>query len=230
MTTEQLLIDVIEWDVVNWSKALNFWKSKIDLSNKGLQCLELGGRSGGLSLWLALQGNNVICSDLKNPEAQASKIHNRYSDRGNIQYQAIDATQIPYENHFDVIIFKSILGGISRNGNTHLRKMVIDEIHKSLKVGGKLLFAENLEGSKAHKFLRKKLVSWGNSWNYLKVEDVNHLFENFGKIEYETAGFLGSLGKNEGQRNLLGRLDSIIFDKTVKNNMKYILFGVVTKI
>ena len=34
-----------------------------------------------------------------------------------IIYQDIDATNIPYENYFDIIVFKSIIGGIGRNNN-----------------------------------------------------------------------------------------------------------------
>jgi SAM-dependent methyltransferase len=106
---------------------------------------------------------------------------------------AIDGKAIPFENHFDIVLFKSILGGIGRNGDTESRRKVISEIHKSLKPGGKLLFAENLGASRAHKFLRKRLTSWGSYWNYLEMEEVGELFNQYDSLIYDTAGFLGHL-------------------------------------
>ena len=134
----QLLEDIIEWDIVNWSKALNYWNDEIDISSTSLTALELGGRRGGLSLWLATENNIVICSDLTSPAKSASLLHSNYDVKGSIRYEAIDAINIPYEDHFDIVAFKSILGGISRSGKDELKKRIILEIYKSLKPGGKL--------------------------------------------------------------------------------------------
>jgi len=224
-----ILRQYVEWDVINWSKALKFWESNVTLDNKGLKCLELGGRRGGLSLWLAIKGNHVICSDFQNPIEAASAIHSQNSFSGSIDYLAVDATQIPFENYFDIVVFKSILGGISRNGNSQLKQVVINEVYKSLKPGGKLLFAENLVASGAHQFFRKKLTKWGSYWNYLQLDEVNGLFKEFNSLRFGTAGFLGAFARMEYQRNLLGRLDTLIFDKVVNDKMKYIVFGVATK-
>lgn len=229
MKKKDTLVDFIEWDVVNWSKALTFWERNVDFKNKNSNCLELGGRRGGLSLWLAKKGNEVICSDLENPEQQAREILNKHSYEGKIKYEAIDATAIPYENCFDIVIFKSILGGISRSGRDSMKQVVIDQIFKSLKPGGKLLFAENLEASAFHRFLRRRLVRWGASWNYLKIDDVEGLFQEFNSLQFETAGFLGAFGVSDTQRNFFGGLDTVLFDKIVTNRMKYIIFGVATK-
>lgn len=229
MTDQRNFInDCIEWDVVNWSKALVFWQSKINLENKNLTCLELGGRSGGLSLWLASKGNGVVCSDFTNPQRDAEVLHRKYPIKDKISYQAIDATQIPYENHFDVIVFKSILGGISRNEQTQLRHQTIDQIYKALKPGGSLLFAENLTGSFVHQFIRKKMVKW-NYWNYLDLNETDQLFEKFSSFEFKTAGVLGLFGRNEFQRGFLARIDTLLLEKILGNRMKYVLFGVAKK-
>src|SRR5690606_19856240 len=110
-----------------------FWTRNIDLNSSAKECLELGGRQGGLSLWLAVNGHHVICSDLDSPEAHASKLHSKYELNNRITYQAIDATEIPYENKFDLVVFKSILGGISRGGNDQRKQETIDQIYKALK-------------------------------------------------------------------------------------------------
>ncbi len=48
------LVDIITWDIYNWSECLNYWPKYIN--GKSLQCLELGAKSGGLSLWLSMNG------------------------------------------------------------------------------------------------------------------------------------------------------------------------------
>ena len=173
--TKEPLSDIIDWDIANWSKAINYWEGVVNLKNKNYNCLELGGRKGGLSLWLALNGNNVICSDLENPKEIAFDIHQKYDCKNLIQYQAIDATTIEYENHFDIVAFKSLLGGVSRDNKNEMKEKVAGEIHKALKQNGVLLFAENIESSILHQVLRKKFVKWGNEWNYLKVEEIEDL-------------------------------------------------------
>jgi 2-polyprenyl-3-methyl-5-hydroxy-6-metoxy-1,4-benzoquinol methylase len=96
----ELIKDIIEWDIVNWSKAIDYWESHIILEDKNYKCLELGGRRGGLSLWLALKNNHVICSDLYNPKDSATDLHNKYQVNSRINYEAIDATQIHYKIKF----------------------------------------------------------------------------------------------------------------------------------
>jgi SAM-dependent methyltransferase len=226
--TKELLKDVIDWDVVNWSRTIPFWEKNIDIKGKNLSCLELGGRKGGLSLWLALKGNNVICSDLNSPEADASDLHKKYKIDSRITYQSIDATQIPFDNHFDIITFKSILGGISREGSDEFKKATLEQIYQALNKGGKLLFAENLEGSGLHKYLRKKFVIWGNEWNYLRLEEIPEVFSSFSKISYVTIGFWGAFGRTEKQRAMLGRIDGVM-EKLFPSRMRYIVIGIAEK-
>ena len=154
--TDKLTSDIIQWDVRSWSEALKYWEQHVNWStiHNGL---ELGGREGGLSLWLALKGIKTVCSDLHGVKEAASPLHQRYDVSSLITYKDIDATNIPYENHFDVIAFKSIIGGIGRNDNIEMQKKTFSEIYKALKPGGKLLFAENLAASPLHQTLRKKL-------------------------------------------------------------------------
>jgi len=220
--------DIIEWDVHNWSQALDFWTRYIDLDSGKKECLELGGRQGGLSLWLAMHGHTVICSDLDSPEKHALKLHSKYACSHLIEYEAIDATKIPYENKFDLVVFKSILGGISRGGNHTLKQETIDNIYKSLKPSGKLLFAENLEASSVHKFLRKKFIRWGDDWNYLKYSEMTDLFHSFESVKFQTVGFFGAFGRTEIQRNLFGKVDSLL-KPLLPAQKRYIVFGIAEK-
>src|SRR5262249_46376472 len=133
----------VEWDVYNWSKALDFWlaHTKHDISKCSV--LELGARNGGLSLWLALQGASIVCSDITFPSPIALKQHQAYAVSHLIEYKSIDATCIPYENKFDVIVFKSLLGGVGAGGRKDLQSKALGEIYRALKKGGELFFAEN---------------------------------------------------------------------------------------
>lgn len=218
--------DIVDWDIVNWSKAIKYWENNFSVRNKKYKCLELGANQGGLSLWLASHANSVLCSDIKSPRNLASGIHKKYDFASSIKYAAIDATNIPYENHFDIITFKSILGGISENGRNEFKQKTVNEIYKALKPGGALLFAENLEASVIHKFLRKR---WGTKdWNYLKLDELNSVFSSFNNFNYTTVGFLGCLGRTEVQRNILGHIDTGI-EKLLPKEFHYILIGVAIK-
>jgi 2-polyprenyl-3-methyl-5-hydroxy-6-metoxy-1,4-benzoquinol methylase len=104
--------DFIDWDVRNWSAALDYWLARTRKDLSKCYALELGSRHGGLSLWLALQGARVICSDIRPPTDSAKQRHRKYGVADRIQYQIVDATDIGYENEFDVVAFKSLLGGL----------------------------------------------------------------------------------------------------------------------
>lgn len=221
---------IIEWDVINWENALNLWQNELNRMSSGgkLDCLELGGRSGGLSLWLAMNGHSVICSDLENPKNVATKLHDQYTFSGEINYEAVNALEIPFSNQFDAVAFKSILGGISRDGRDELNKKTIDEIYKSLKPGGVLFFAENLESSWLHRVARKYFVKWGSNWNYLKYKDVPAIFSTFDHLTYQTVGFFAAFGRTEKQRQLLGKFDRFV-KVIIPKSKRYVVYGVARK-
>ncbi len=226
--TKEQLKNYFEWDIQNWSKALNIWEKHLQSTKSN--CLGIGERSGGLSLYLAIKGHTVMCSDLENPEKNAEILHGKYPDASkNISYAAINATSIPYTDAFDIIIFKSVLGGVGRNNNFEAQQLMLRQIYKALKKGGKLFFVENLQGGNLHKTLRKKFVKWGESWRYVGLDEIDKLFQNFCKVEYQTCGYLGALGRTNNQRNFLGKIDTIIFDKLKSPNKHYIIYGVATK-
>jgi len=144
MSEQQYLQDIIEWDVINWSPALNFWeqKTKHDLSSS--YAMELGSRHGGLSLWLALKGSTVKCTDLNGPTKMAIEKHINYGVSSLVEYEALDAMQIPFRDKFDLIMFKSIMGGIGWDNHPNNQCQAIKGIYDALKPGGELLFVENL--------------------------------------------------------------------------------------
>lgn len=224
---KNLLKDIIQWDINSWSKILYYWDKNINWDNIN-NCLELGSREGGLSLWLALKGKNIICSDLENIENTAKPLHEKYNINKLISYENINAIDIPYENHFDLIVFKSIIGGIGREGyNNQLE--VFKQIHKALKKNGKLLFAENLQGNYLHKILRTKFIKWSNSWRYISLEEIETFLKSFSSYNIKTNGVIANFGLNERQRNLLSLLDDLLLNKIFQDKNKYIVYGIAQK-
>lgn len=225
---EELKKDIVQWDINSWLKALSYWDNNVDWS-KVNTCLELGGRQGGLSLWLALKGKKTVCSDLNDVKVTAENLHLKYNVSSLITYQDIDATNIPYENHFDIIVFKSIIGGIGSNNNIEIQQKVFNQIYKALKPGGKLLFAENLTASPLHQLLRRKFVNWGNSWRYISIDEMKQFLKNYSNVEIKSNGVLATFGRNESQRKFLSVVDDVFLNRICPKNWKYIVYGIAEK-
>ena len=221
--------DFIEWDVRNWSVALNFWLAHTTQNISTSSALELGSRNGGLSLWIALQGAHVVSSDVELPDQTAMRKHQAGGVSHLIRYEAIDANNIPYSMSFDIVIFKSILGAIGRIGGKQGQSHALKEMHKALKKGGELFFAENLIGCAGHEFLRKKFVSWGDTWRYVSIAEMDEFLKPFSQVHYGTFGFIGALGRTEMQRNVLGILDRALFNVAVPERWRYIMVGIAKK-
>lgn len=226
---QALIQDVIEWDVENWSRALRFWDANVDLTSRPLQCLELGARRGGIALWLARQGHSVVCSDLEDNRDVASPLHQRYGLQGRITYQAIDATAIPYHESFDIVAFKSLLGGVGWDGNINRQAAAVQSMYRALKPGGALLFAENLRGSAMHRFFRRRFVKWNTIWRYVSLDEMLEFLAPFAEVRFDTTGVFGLFGRNAALSSALGKIDGALFDRIVAPRSRYIVFGVAKK-
>ncbi|MBA4854115.1 class I SAM-dependent methyltransferase [Emticicia sp. BO119] len=221
--------DIIQWDIEIWSKSLDFWGDEINISTP-LKCLEIGSRQGGLSLWAAIYGNSVICSDLFLPSDSESvrNLHTKYDVTKNISYEAIDVLDIPYDNYFDIVLMKSVLPSLGDSKDMEIQRIALKSIFKSLKPGGKLLFAENLEATFLHRISRKWFVKWGKKVKYLKTNEVITLLNEFGELKFITKGFFSSFGRNETQRKFLGKIDTLL-DKATPSQWKYLMIGILKK-
>jgi SAM-dependent methyltransferase len=220
--------DFLEWDVRNWSVALDFWTRHGTRPLDGARALEVGSRHGGLSLWLALQGARVVCSDVGPPSARAVRKHRAAGLSHRISYQAVDATRMPYRSAFDVVVFKSVLGAIGRGGGLPAQERAILEMHRALRPGGELLFAENLIASPVHQFLRRRFVGW-SSWRYVSVDEMRAVLAPFAHVAYCTVGFAGVFGRTGRQRHMLGSLDRAWLDGVVPERWRYVIAGIARK-
>jgi ubiquinone/menaquinone biosynthesis C-methylase UbiE len=223
------LNDIIEWDIENWSRILPFWKNhSVHLSKQTGSGLDIGARRGGLSLFLALNGINTICTDLTNPKEAAKKIHSKYNLAAKIEYKSADVLNLDFADEtFDIVVFKSVLGFLLTLEN---QQIAINEIYRTLKKGGELLFAENLSGSIFHKLGRKAFVRWSDEWRYVEYDDIIKMINKSGfkNLQLSATGFFGAFGRTEKQRKMLGKIDGWL-EKLIPERQKYIQFGVAHK-
>ncbi|MEX1000583.1 MAG: class I SAM-dependent methyltransferase [Crocinitomicaceae bacterium] len=221
------LNDIIQWDVKTWSKALPFWEEHADLQ-PGKKVLAIGEREGGLSLWLAKKGLEVYCTDYNEFPEHTKQMHQKYGVQDQIAYhQPVDATNLSKypDNHFDIVVFKSVIGALSEKSR---QAKAIEEMHRVLKEGGQLLFAENMVGSALHVRLRKKFVKWDKYWRYLRYKEDQDLFDKFSEKNFTTKGFLANFGRSERQRSVLGNIDKALI-WGIPRSWRYVLIGVLTK-
>jgi SAM-dependent methyltransferase len=214
----------VEWDVFNWSRALEFWQKTSRLDLDKAVALEIGARNGGLSLWLSTFCNTVYCTDLVNPKQKVKKLHASYN-ASNILYAGLNALDLNEVDKYDLIVSKSVLGAMV--GSDHNR--VIDNIYRALKKGGEFWFAENMESTFLHRFARKHLTDWGRYWTYLNLNKLPPSLYKFAELNYTTLGFSAAFGRTNGQRNFLGKLDKYLFEKCTARSQHYIIAGVCRK-
>jgi SAM-dependent methyltransferase len=222
--------DIVGWDVANWSRALDYWESRVGFDSAPGSALELGcGGNGGMSLWLAKHGCKVICSGYHAVEEAARVAHRAHGVESLIEYATVDARSIPYREAFDLVCYKSMLGRIVEDGSLQVARDVVAQISQALKPGGRLLFAENLASSRLHHALRQRWGTGKRRWRYFTIEELVELHSGFSAFEYTTFGFTGCLGRTEGQRRLLGHLDSHLLERIVPGRWHYIMAGIATK-
>jgi len=216
--------EIFQWDVKNWSKALKLWEKHIP-KGEHLKAAAFGEREGGLSLWLAKKGFEVECSDYGDNFKLAEKLHTKHDVQDKISYSQQDITQINFaDNSFDVVMFKSVIGALSEKER---QQKALDELHRILKPGGVMLFAENLEASFIHQKLRKKHINWAQRWRYLPWKETDKSLEKFSEVDKKAYAFFGVFGRSEEQRRLMSAFDflSLLMPKS----WRYILFVAARK-
>lgn len=216
--------DICQFDVATWFDAVRFWEERVEPRNR--YCLEVGGGAGGVSLWLALKGGTVVCSDLSGTKQRASALHMKYGVSEYIVYRDIDALAIPFENEFDIVVFKSVLGALRTKDR---QAVAVKGMYKALKPGGSLIFAENLKGTAIHRYLRSKFRRWGSRWRYVSLDEIGEFLGGFTSVELRTTGVLSVFGLNETVRTGLSIVDRIVLNHLCPARWKYLVYGIATK-
>ncbi|MBX2898815.1 MAG: methyltransferase domain-containing protein [Cyclobacteriaceae bacterium] len=190
----------------------------------------LGERNGGLSLWFALQGYTVVCSDFRGPRKEALLLHKRYNLENNITYEDINVFEINYpDSSFDVIACKSVIGGLKLDYSDKStrtienQKLAVNEIRRVLKAGGVFCGVENMRGSLVHVMMRKFLKGDKIGWRHLKISEIEELFEKYSELKVQCNGFLGSYYSFKLANLFTSNIDSLL-SKILPDSWLYIGF------
>ena len=222
-------VDVLNWDVRTWGVALDAWKPVVAPAPPVLRCLEVGAGPGGPTLWLASQGHDVVCTNLAGTREQAFPLHERYGIAERVEYRDIDLREgLPYRDEFDVVVFKSVLGGLGDDPT--FARSVIAEIHAALKPGGVLLFAENLRGTVVHRAARALAYRVRrSSWRYLTLDELRGLLDVFDDLDVRTNGVAAVFGPTERIRTALAGVDAAALARMTPAKWRYMAYGVARK-
>lgn len=223
--SEKEINDIIQWDVKNWKKALPYWEEHFPVK-PGMKVLALGERLGGLSLYFAKKGCNVVCTDYKDSLAGAQEMHRKHAVGDLVTYRNLDMRQIDFPDEtFDIVVFKSVIGALNAPED---QTKAVAEIHRVLKNGGGFLFAENAIASRLHRYMRKKFVNWKDAWRYVSDAEFESWKTSFSKTNSKKLGLVALFGRSEKQRKFLGTLDSV-FTPISPKAWRYIYLGVFIK-
>ena len=225
----QSTTEYLEWDVATWTQALDVWTAKGRTPLAGARVLEIGSRHGGLSLWFADQGADVVCSDRGGPSDRAMELHSRRGVSSRIGYVDLDATALDFDGEFDIVVFKSVLGSIGGWHGAEAQRAMIHGVHRALRAGGELLFAENLAGPRVVQALRQRFVPWNEKWRYVEPAELTTWLSVFESSYVTHFGTVALLGRTERQRRLLAHADRHVCDRIGGPKNRYVAAGVARK-
>lgn len=216
---------IIQWDVTNWKKCLPFWESFYNIK-PGMKVLAIGERGGGISLYFAKKGCEVVCTDFRNFPESTKMLHARYGVTQLITYAWADMRELSYPDEtFDIVVFKSVIGALDVYDD---QLKALSEIQRVLKKGGAFMFAENSTASGLHRFMRTRFVKWQAKWRYISDPEFEKWKTGYSATFSKKTGFIALLGRSEWQRRFLGHLDSFL-SKIVPRSWRYIYLGVFIK-
>jgi len=228
------LNDIIEWDVLNWSELIPEWSPIIDKLDNDSKILAIGERNGGLSIWLALKGFNVVCTDRTGPEPYAETLHRKYGVSDKIKYDELDIVNCKWQTaQFDLIIAKSVIGGLKADNKDkktrtfQVQQQAVSNIYGLLKPGGYFLSAENMQGSFLLKQLRK-IKKKDMGWRHFSWKEINVLYTPFTQVNTKAFGVLPTLFSNSIANRIIFVINKYIL-QILPPSTKYISFTAARK-
>lgn len=238
MTAAQLhklpVQDIIEWDVYNWSQLIRYWQPVLETLPRNSKVLAVGERNGGLALWLALLGFDVLCTDMREPTEQAMQLHKQYNVAHKIQYRSFDLVQDDLgSEQFDIIIAKSVIGGLkaqrskSSTRSLAVQKEAIDHIHRLLKPGGYFFSAENLKGGALIRWVRK-VRKKEKGWRHIDYRELQELFKSYALVQTKTFGILPTFFSQKGYNYCMYFINRYVLC-FMPPSAKYIAFTIAQK-
>jgi hypothetical protein len=184
-----LIEDCCGWNRKTWADAVEFAVSQLPARLDGKKVIEIGaGKNSSISPIFASKGADVLCSyygqhqqDVEN--GQLRVVITKYG-LDKILVEARDIYNLP--ETYDIIVLKSVLGGICRNGNyAKLRTVVNKLLKENVERGGYIL---SLDNGHVGLFTRFRNL-WGagkNRWTYFSRDK---LLDSFSDHDIQVKGF-----------------------------------------
>lgn len=176
-----LIEDCSGWNRKLWADAVEFALERISNKFQGLSALEIGaGEFSSLAPIFKSHNVDIICSyyGADNRERIRSGNLRRVQKKhaiGDIPLSNQDAFDL--KGKYDLIILKSVLGGLARGEDYQRIKDIIDGILSHLNEGGLLISIDNQSNPFANCF-RKKFGAGKNLWTYLDRDRFSTLVQD----------------------------------------------------
>ncbi len=161
-----------DWKVASWSRLFKEMSLMIENKATDRRVLEIGANNGELSLYFSMLGCQVMCSDINATYVvRARQLHGTWGQH--CAYFAADMRVLPLRSgSFDLVIMKSVLGGIYSRDGRDTACGSLTEIHRVLRKGGYCILLEQLEGDPLSRWFRSKRFPTRN-WHYFRTGEFN---------------------------------------------------------
>ena len=153
------IVDIIQWDVRNWGRALGMWDQWIP-DVRGSRVLDIGARDGGTSLyWAARSSGRLLRRGGRRPAAR--QLHARYAVAESVTYAKIDALRIALADAtFDVVCSSQSLVASAVRGAMKASSRPCGRC-TACSNRGAAWCSENTSASPLHRSARRRSVPWG---------------------------------------------------------------------
>jgi ubiquinone/menaquinone biosynthesis C-methylase UbiE len=149
-----------------------------NLPFEGQRILEAGAHEGGLSLFAVEAGGRAVCSDRQHAYSAAQTVLHRAWDV-HPQHVTADVCDLPFRsNSVDIVMLKSVLGGIIATGGALAAQSSFLSIHRVLRSGGAIVILEQLEGDPLSRRIRRTLFPHRH-WHYFTPPELLALLSSF---------------------------------------------------
>jgi hypothetical protein len=194
-----LLEDCCGWNRKLWADALEFAVRNLPEDIAGRAVLEVGAsRFSSIAPVFASQGANVVCSHYGQTSedierGQLGFVIRKYG-LGEIPVVELDINEL--DGTYDIIVLKSVLGGLCRGGDYQRLRIIIDELLRHVEEDGFIVTLDNGYVALFEK-LRKIRGAGRSNWGYFKEHDFASALahcdirlKGFGFLNFGAATFL----------------------------------------
>jgi hypothetical protein len=231
-----LLEDCCGWNRKLWADALEFALRNLPEDIAGKRVLEVGAsKYSSIAPVFASQRANVVCSyyGQTSEEIERGRLDFVVRKYGLRKIPVVELDINDLTGAYDIIVLKSVLGGLCRGGDYQRLRMITDDLLSHVEEDGFIVTIDN--GYVAlFEQLRKMRGAGRNDWTYFKrnnfVSTLAHRdvrIKGFGFINFGTATFLFKRDL-EIVNDLMYFLDKVLV-RVLKPNERAVLATVIAK-